>query len=125
MATPETHADLAGDLLEGTLVINPALMNLAYRWPVHRIGRDYRPRLPCATHLVVYRDAQDVVRFSEISAVTARLIALLVAGPSSGRQAIARIVAELHHPDPAQLLEFGSGLLAKLQGQGIILGSTS
>ena len=51
--------DPAGDLLAGPVALNPALLNLAYAWPVHRIGPDYRPRKPQPTHLVVYRDADD------------------------------------------------------------------
>lgn len=116
--------DPGGDLLEQTIVLNPALMNLEYAWPVHSISADFRPRKPRPTHLLVYRDGDDAVRFSEVSPVTARLIALLAAAPATGRQAIARIAAELQHPDPSQLLGFGRELLADLQRQGIILGST-
>ena len=107
METPEIAADPAGDLMARTIVINPALMQLAYAWPVHRIGPDYRPRKRQPTQVVVYRDAADAVRFCIVNPVTGRLIALLAAGPLSGRQAIERIGAELQHPDPAQLLVFG------------------
>ena len=123
MNAPLPPHDPAGDLLDGQVVLNPALLNLAYVWPVQRIGPDYRPRLPQPTHLVVYRAADDSVRFCEINPVTARLLALLAATPTSGRDAIARIGAELNHPNPADLLDFGHQLLADLRRQGILLGS--
>ena len=71
---PIPPCDPAGDLLEHPVVLNPALMNLAYAWPVQRIGPDYRLRQPQPTHLVVYRDAGDRVRFSEVTPVTGRLL---------------------------------------------------
>lgn len=121
---PHTPAfDAAGDLVETPVVVNPALMNLAYAWPVHRIGPAYRPRRPQATHLVVYRDTDERVRFSEVTPLTARLIDLLASESLSGRQAIQRLAGELNHPNPGQLLGFGAELLADLRQQAIILGS--
>ena len=120
---PIPPCDPAGDLLEHPVVLNPALMNLAYAWPVQRIGPDYRPRQPQPTHLVVYRDAGDRVRFSEVTPVTGRLLDLFVSETLSGRQAILRLAEELQHPDPGQWLGFGASLLADLRQQGILLGS--
>lgn len=114
--------DPVGDLLAGPVALNPALLNLAYAWPVHRIGPDYRPRKPQPTHLVVYRDADDRVQFSAINAVTARLLALLAAAPTTGEAAIRQIAAELQHPAPEQLLAHGAALLDDLRRQGIVLG---
>lgn len=120
---PIPPCDPAGDLLERPVVLNPALMNLAYAWPVQRIGPDYRPRQPQPTHLVVYRDADDRVRFSEVTPVTGRLLDLFASETLSGRQAILRLAEELQHPDPGQWLGFGAALLADLRQQGILLGS--
>lgn len=121
--TPLPPCDLAGDLLERPVVLNPALMNLAYNWPVQRIGPDYRPRKPQPTHLVVYRDADDRVRFTEVTPVTGRLIDLFANEALSGRQAILRLAVEMKHPDPGHWLCFGANLLADFRQQGIILGS--
>jgi hypothetical protein len=121
-ATVPAH-DPGGDLMQGVPVLNPALMNLAYDWPVHRVGPDERPRRPQATWLIVHRDAADAVRFVESNATTARLIELLAPGTLSGRDALATIAAELRHPDPEALFRFGYDLLAQLRGQGIILGA--
>ena len=123
MDAPLPDVDPAGDLMDGVVVLNPALMNLAYAWPVHLIGEDFRPRKQQHTHLLVYRDTDDAVRFSEVTPVTARLIDLLfLAEPTTGRQAILRLASELNHPDPQVLLTFGAGLLGDLLQQGIILG---
>ena len=100
-----------------------------YEWAelavVQRIGPDYRPRQPRATHLVVYRAADDSAGFCEINPLTARLLALLAATPTTGRAAIIRVGTEIEHPHPAALLDFGHQLLADLRRQGIVLGSTA
>jgi hypothetical protein len=123
MEAPIPAHDPAGDLLVRPVVLNPALMNLAYHWPVHRIGPQYRPRKPCPAHLVVYRAADETVQFTEINAVTARLLALLAAAPTSGEAALRQIAGELQHPKPEHLVSFGAALLEELRGQGIILGT--
>lgn len=115
--------DTAGDLRHGTVVLNPVLFNLTYAWPVHRIGPDWRPRRPAATHLLVHRDADDIVRFSETNPVTARLLALLAEVPHSGETAARQIAAELQHADPERLVDFAVELLADLRRQGIVLGT--
>lgn len=115
--------DPDGDLRHGTVVLNPVLFNLAYAWPVHRIGPDWRPRRPAATHLLVHRDADDVVRFNETNPVTARLLALLAATPQSGAAAARQIAGELQHGDPERLVDFAVELLAELRRQGVVLGT--
>lgn len=115
--------DPGGDLRHGTVVLNPVLFNLTYAWPVHRIGPDWRPRRPVATQLLVYRDADDVVRFSETNPVTARLLALLAATPQSGAAAARQIAGELQHGDPEKLIDFAVELLADLRRQGVVLGT--
>ena len=72
---------------------------------------------------MVYRDADDRVRFSEVTPVTGRLLDLFASETLSGRQAILRLAEELQHPDPGQWLGFGTALLADLRQQGILLGS--
>lgn len=115
--------DPAGDLLDGIPVPAPALMNLAYAWPVQQIGPDYRPRKPRQTHLLVFRDAGDAVRFVELNPVSARLVALLVEGGMTGRAACLRVAGEIAHPDPAAVVAHGAGLLEDLRAAGAILGT--
>lgn len=115
------HPD--GDLLAGIPVLAPALMNLAYAWPVQRIGPHYRPRKPKPTHLLAFRDAGDVVRFVELTPVSARLVALLAGGVLSGRAACLRVAREIEHPVPDAVVAHGAALLDELRAAGAILGT--
>jgi hypothetical protein len=114
-----------GDLLAGIPVLAPALMNLAYQWPVQRIGPDYRPRKPHPVHLLVFRDPQDEVRFIELNPVSARLVALLEEGNRTGRAACVRIAAEIGHSQPEAVVAHGASVLAELHAAGALLGSQS
>jgi hypothetical protein len=118
----EVPFDPTGDLLAGVPVLNPVLANLAYAWPVQRI----RPRAriaPEATHVLVYRDADDSVRFTVLNAFSARLVALLEAEGHTGRAALEEIAAESGHPDPALVLAGGAQLLEGLRAAGAVLGA--
>jgi len=119
---PDRAFDPAGDLLEQVPLLNPVLANLRYDWPVHRIA----PRRKFAraeTHLLVYRDASDEVRFDEVNRFTARLIALLESGTLTGRAALDTLAAESRHPDPALILCAGQELQDELRARGAILGA--
>lgn len=117
-------ADPNGDLLAGAPVRSPLAWPLTYVWPVHRIAPECLPKRPppAPTHLVVYRNRQDDVRFMEVNAVTARLLALLD-GRRSGRAALARIARELRHPHPQQVIEQGAAILRGLRERDIVLGT--
>jgi len=113
--------DSAGDLMAGVPLLNPVLANLHYDWPVHRIAP--RRKVHAAeTWLLVFRDDEDTVQFSEINAFTARLLTLLEAGTLSGRAALEQIAAESRHPDPALIQQAGGALLDDLRARGAILG---
>jgi hypothetical protein len=111
-----------GDLMQETIVTNPAVMNLAYRWPVHLIGPDYRPRRPQTTCLAVYRDRAEQVQFTLLKPATARLLSLLSAGNLSGRQALLQLAEELGAPEPEQLMALGEEEIHALQRKGLVLG---
>lgn len=115
--------DPQGDLMAGTPVLAPALMNLVYAWPVHRIGKTFRPRKPVATHLLVYRDTDDKVRFIELNPVSSQLIAVLLEGNRSGREACHAIAAKLGQAQPEAVVAHGAQMLAELRAAGAILGS--
>lgn len=114
--------DAEGDLLNGVPVLTPALLNLAYAWPVHRIGPDWRPRKPAAAHLLVYRDTDDRVRFMELNPVSARLVALLQEGGRTGRAACRVIADELGHPQPEAVVAHGATVLDELCRARVVLG---
>ncbi|MGF1547880.1 MAG: DUF2063 domain-containing protein [Thiotrichales bacterium] len=114
-----------GDLLRGVPVLSPLCWNLTYRWPVHRLSPGYRPTTPPPqpTHLLVYRDGNDEVRFMEANPVSARLVALLADnGTRSGLALLQQIATELAHPDPDLVIQGGHQTLVRLHHAGIVLG---
>ena len=114
--------DSQGDMMQARVLLNPARVEVASAWPVHRIGLAWQPRKTEPTFLVVFRDAQQEVQFTEINAVTAHVLALLDSG-LSGQQAFAQLAREMAHPDPEALQGFGQELLIGLREQGVILGT--
>ncbi len=114
--------DPSGDLMDGQPVLAPALMNLAYSWPVQHIGPAWKPRSPVPTHLIVFRDRLDGVRFVELNAVSARLVALIADGGRTGRQCSDLIAGELGHADSAIVAAGAREILEGLRQQQAILG---
>jgi uncharacterized protein len=76
---PEETPALLEDPLSQTIYLSELAWPLAYRFPVHRIGPDYRfySPPPEPTLLLVYRDRDDKVRFMEIGVSAYRLLAML------------------------------------------------
>lgn len=125
--TPEMKGiDANGDLLAGHPVVSPLAWPLSYVWPVHELGPDNRPDTPPEqpTHIVVFRDRNDRIRFTLINPVTARLLGLLKEdGTRSGRSALEQIAGELNHPRPEVVVKGGLQALEQLKSQGIVLGA--
>ncbi|MBS0356494.1 MAG: putative DNA-binding domain-containing protein [Proteobacteria bacterium] len=119
VAVPPHRPD--GDLVDGVPLVNPALLSLAFAWPVQRIGPDFRPRQPEPVHLAVYRNALDAVCFMALSPATARLLSLLD-GECSGRIAFETLAAELGRPADTAFIDFGRHNLAELRHHGVLLG---
>ena len=118
--------DPDGDLLRGVPVLNPVYRVAHYHWPVSRIAADWTPDTPLASpmQVLLYRDADDTVRFVEINALTAALIAQLDQSATlSGRQQLQRLAEQLPQLPAAQILHFGAEILADFRGRGIILGT--
>lgn len=118
--------DANGDLLAAIPVLSPLAWPLGYRFPVHRIGPAFRPQSPGEqpTHLLVYRDRNDTVRFMELNAVTTRLLALMHEdAAATGRQLLERITEELQHPQPEVVMQGGMEILEELRAAGVILGT--
>jgi hypothetical protein len=122
----EVPADPAGDLLQGRPVLSPLARALAYRFPVHRIRVDFQPQQPPseATHLLVYRDRDDNVKFLQLNEVTQSLLQLMQAEPSlNGAELLHRVARSIAHPDPRRVLEAGAGVLADLRARDVLLGT--
>lgn len=122
---PRPGCDADGDPLEGIPVLSPQAWALAYRWPVPRIGPDFRPDTPpdMPTLLLVRRDAQGDVRFAEISPLVYRLLQILDTGSATGRQALETLAAEAGVADPSGFVEQGAAMLQRMREEGTILGT--
>ena len=120
---PILRPDLAASLPNARLSVSPVAWPLAYRFPVHDIGPVNQPDAApaVATFLVVYRDREDIVRFSEINQATYLMLQGIQQNP--GRLAtdcLREIAAVLSLPRVDDVFAFGLPLLAELHGKGVI-----
>jgi hypothetical protein len=111
--------------LDAYPVFVPVLHLLHYAYPVQRINLDYQPSEPPeqATHILGFRNQQNVVQFMALNPATARLIDILHSSGCTVRDAMQQIATELQHPEPSALYAFGIEVLAELMQQGVILGA--
>lgn len=113
-------------LLDGVPMLSPLAWPFAYRWPVHRLSPDYMPALPpdAPTLLLLRRESDGNVRFSELSPLAFRLLQRLEDQPSlSGRAQLQALAQEAAAPDLAAFVEQGAVLLEQMRASGVVLGS--
>jgi len=127
-ADPEWDAgiDPDGDLLDGRVVLSPLARVLSYRFPVNEITRDNQPAAPAPApfHFLVYRDAEDRVKFAKLNIVSARLFELLDTRPEfTGRAALELICDEMQHRRPDQVIAGGREILRKWRDMNVVLGT--
>lgn len=114
------------DWLDDHIVLNPHLFCLSYRFPVHLIRPDFQPQNTpeSVTCLLVYRDAEMRVKFSETNPLTLTLLSSLQERPEqSGREGLSALATSVKAPDTVSFVENGVGLLKQLSELGIILGT--
>ena len=88
---PEDAAE--EDILQCGVHLSPLAWVLAYRFPVHQIGPEFRPDTEGdPTYLVVYRDRSDKVQFMALNAAMARLLELL---RDADRESLPAVLATL------------------------------
>jgi len=124
----EIEHDPAGDLLADALVLSPLAWPLAYRWPVHRLGPQFQPAEPpeAPTLLLLRRQPDGNVRFSELSPLAFRLLQRLTEAPTlSGREQLAALALEANTTDIDAFIEQGRVLLEQMQQSHVILGTRS
>ncbi len=118
--------DPDGDLLAGAPAPSPLAWPLAYAWPVHRIGPDYRlaaaPAEP--TLLLLRREPDGRVSFHGLSPLTFRLLERLDLEPAlPGRDQLAALAAEAGAEDVEAFVHDGARMLAQLRRDGTLLGT--
>ena len=121
---PLDGIDPDGDLLASPVAVSPLLWKLAYRFPVHKLGPAYQPRVAPErpTLLLVNRRADDSVGFLEVSELTLGLLDALEAG-ASGARALERIAAENPQFPVATIHQKGLETLGRLRKADVILGA--
>ncbi|MFK3649045.1 DUF2063 domain-containing protein [Lysobacter enzymogenes] len=123
-AAPRDDDRLAdADLLDRPPQLSPLAWPLAYAWPVHRIGPDFQPVEPPAapTLLLLRREADGEVRFSELSPLAFRLLQRLEEAPQlSGREQLRALAAEAGSDDATAFVDMGAGLLRQMRASGVV-----
>lgn len=111
------------DLLAVRPALSPLAWLLGYRYPVHRIGRAYRPQEPpdTPTHLLVHRTPDDRIAFLELNPATARLVHLIQADTGdTARALLGRIADELGHGNPDAVVRGGVAILEELRSRELL-----
>jgi len=124
--TTDLAADRDGDPLQGVPVLSPLVWVLSYRFPVHRISPDFQPGSAPeqATHLLVYRNRADDVKFMQLNDVSRLLLEFMAAMPeASGEELLKEVAKAIHHPEPQKVISAGAGLLHDLAARDILLGT--
>jgi hypothetical protein len=122
----DIDADPDGDLMNGVPVLSPLAWALSYQFPVHRISPSYQPEQAPeeATHLLVYRNRADEVKFMQLNVVSALLMQFLKdEQPLTGHDLLKKIAGEMNHPNPDVVIEGGLKLLEDLRDREVILGT--
>ncbi|SHH27244.1 HvfC family RiPP maturation protein [Ferrimonas marina] len=92
-----------------------------YGYPVHRLGSDCPEVEPHPTFLLVYRDVEDEVAFTELNGMTARLLELLREAPGSSAQALAETMTEALPELAPEVVAQGAGqILLQMAQLGIV-----
>lgn len=122
----EVAHDPAGDLLAGAPLLSPLAWPLAYRWPVHRLGPQFQPGTPpdTPTLLLLRREADGTVRFSELSPLAFRLLCRLGDEPQlSGRAQLQALAQEAGVEFGDDFIAQGRQLLEQMRASGVLLGT--
>lgn len=122
-AVPEC-CDTGGDLLTGKPLLNPTAQVACYQFPVHRISPEFVPAEPSPDpqYYVLFRGADDEVKFILLNALSARLVDVLAQGRWTGLEAIREIAAEFGPNAPQGVVDMGADMLARLHDAGAISG---
>ena len=109
------------ELAPGHIRANPSLHNLVYDWPVHQIAPDRLPKQTQQTFLLVYRDTEDEVNFTEVNLATSALIHLFQAGASDPDAVLQTLSKQLQVEISEAFLSFGRQMIQQLLEQGVLI----
>lgn len=118
--------DPNGDLFLDAPVVSPLAWLLEYRFPVHQLRAEFLPtEVPVVpSYLVVARNRQDAIVFTELNALSFKLLEVLKANPGvSGLDVIDALVAALAPNDAAAMTEAAKDMLLRFRERDIVLGT--
>ncbi len=118
--------DKHGYLLTGIPVLSPLAQMHGYHFPVHKIKPSFQPEIPSEQvhFLMVHRDLQDKVSFTELNPITAMLVEMLEKDNSrTGQECLDEIIKQINHPNPDSVYKGGEQTLKQLRTKDIILGT--
>ncbi|MEF9979052.1 MAG: putative DNA-binding domain-containing protein [Thermomonas sp.] len=118
--------DPDADLLEGVPVLSPLAWPLAYRWPVDRIGPDFKPDRPTPepTLVLLRREHDGRVHFSKLSPLLYRLLELIDANTErSGRELLRQLADEAGQEHFDDFLHEAMPMVERLRVEGVLLGA--
>ena len=119
--------DPDGDMLTGTPVKSLLAWVFAYRFPVHRISKEFVPTEPAEqpTYLAIYRRSDDRVRFLELNPVTAALLDAVENNDANlnGEDLLIKLATVVHYPDVDALIKHGSDALEEMRQLEILTGT--
>jgi hypothetical protein len=122
----DTLANATGDLMQEIPVLSPLAWPLSYQYPVHQIRSGFEPEVPPeqATHILVYRDRTDKVKFIQLNDVSRLLLNLLQENNGlTGLELLTEIAKKINHPDPSVVIDNGEKLLQDFCSKDILLGT--
>lgn len=105
--------------------VNPSLRNLVYDWPVQKIGPDFLPEQPQTTCLLVYRNDQFRVSFTEVNIATHALVNLIEQGIGNRQSVLEQLAQDMQQSFSESFQLFGLDMIDQLINQQILFGSQS
>lgn len=118
LQTPIPQAQLSNVALS----LSPLAMPLAYHYPVHRISEDFQPKTPSpkASYLLVFRNAQDDVRFFELQLFSYQLLCQIKQSPGLSAKEYLQNLCPQGYSNPDDFLQQGMGLVSNFNEQGLL-----
>ena len=124
--TDSLDCDPEGDVVLAAPVFSPVAWLLNYRFPVQRIREDFMPTETPEqpTFLVVARDRKGQVSFTELNALSFKLLELVKDNPGvPGLELIQALLEALGMDGNAELMNSAQDMLRRFRAKDILLGT--
>ena len=115
---------ITNDWLVSRPLFAPVFAIFHYQYPVQLINSHFQPTEPPEqpTHILGFRDKNDVVQFIELEPATSRLLEILYTTDFTVLEAVNHIAIALDLPNPSVLFSFVMETMEHLMQQGAIYG---